>query len=170
MRMPNAHRQLQAVIGVPGAWLREDRMTVLTDVVPTVAGGVFGSGLLVYAVRVVFYADKSRQRADEDRQKQQTAVQERLDLSRTRVDSLESENSQLHDEINELKMRTGVAESGMEQLRREVAWREQQTQRLDLEIARLQTEIARLESELVRLRRRGDNDADRDERAPEEAP
>lgn len=144
-------------------------MTVLSDVVPTVAGGIFGSGLLVYAVRVVFYADKSRQRTDEDRQKQQVAVQERLDLSRQRVDSLESENSQLHDEINDLKMRVGVAEGGAEQLRREVLWREQQAQRLDLEIARLQTEIARLEAELMRLRGR-DGDPNRSERAPEEAP
>lgn len=142
---------------------------MLSDVVPTVAGGIFGSGLLVYAVRVVFYADKSRQRTDEDRQKQQVAVQERLDLSRQRVDSLESENSQLHDEINDLKMRVGVAEGGAEQLRREVLWREQQAQRLDLEIARLQTEIARLEAELMRLRGR-DGDPNRSERAPEEAP
>jgi predicted RNase H-like nuclease (RuvC/YqgF family) len=144
-------------------------MTVLSDVVPTVAGGVLGSGLLVYAVRVVFYADKSRQRADEDRQKQQTAVQERLDLSRSRVDTLETENAKLHDEINAIKMRVSVAESHAEGLRVEITWREAQALRLEVEIARLQTEIARLESELARLRRRGD-DADQDERAPEEAP
>lgn len=144
-------------------------MTVLSDVVPTVAGGVFGSGLLVYAVRVVFYADKSRQRADEDRQKQQAAVQERLDLSRVRVDTLETENARLHDEINGIKMRVSVAESHAEGLRIEVTYLEQQAQRLEFEIARLQTEIARLEAELTRLRGR-DGDANRSERAPEETP
>lgn len=144
-------------------------MTVLSDVVPTVAGGVFGSGLLVYAVRIVFYADKSRQRADEDRQKQQAAVQERLDLSRTRVDALEAENAQLHDEINSIKMRVTVAESHAEGLKVEITWKEAQALRLEAEIARLQAEIARLETQLATLRRRGD-DADRDERAPEEAP
>jgi chromosome segregation ATPase len=144
-------------------------MTVLSDVIPTVAGGVFGSGLVVYGVRSVFYADKRQQRAGEDQQKQLTAVQERLDLSRTRVDTLETENARLHDEINDIKMRVAVAESHAEGLKVEITWREQQALRLEQEIARLQTEIARLESELTRLRRRGD-DANRDERAPEEAP
>lgn len=144
-------------------------MTVLSDVVPTVAGGVFGSGLLVYAVRIVFYADKSRQRADDDRQKQQVAVQDRLDVSRSRVDILETENAQLHDEINSIKMRVSVAESHAEGLKVEITWKEAQALRLEAEISRLQAEIARLEAELTRLRGR-DGDPDRSERAPEEAP
>src|SRR5882757_1421030 len=144
-------------------------MTVLSDVIPTVAGGVFSSGLVVYGVRSVFYADKRQQRAGEDQQKQLTAVQERLDLSRSRVDTLETENARLHDEINDIKMRVAVAESHAEGMKIEITWLEQQTQRLEAEIARLQAEIARLESQLARLRGR-DGDPDRDERAPTETP
>jgi predicted nucleic acid-binding Zn-ribbon protein len=83
---------------------------------------------------------------------------------------LEAENAQLHDEINAIKARVSVAESHAEGLRVEITWREAQALRLEAEIIRLQTEIARLESELAKLRRRGDDDANRDERASEETP
>lgn len=126
-------------------------MSVIDSVIPYAGGSLFGGGLLLYGLRMYFAADQARQKQTNETRDQLDKSHAREEELQKHIGTLQTEISNLHQQINELKTATAIATAHEQGLRIELEYAERQVKRLEKELEEADEELRTLRADKVQL-------------------